>query len=93
MLLATLVAATGVVIGATYMLRFARSLLFDDSALPERLVPDLRPRELLALAPLLLLIFWIGVRPGAWMERAEGTVARLAQPVATAALGAQQHAE
>jgi NADH-quinone oxidoreductase subunit M len=92
-LLATLVAATGVVIGATYMLRFARSLLFDDSALPERLAPDLRPRELLALAPLLLLVFWIGLRPGTWMERAEGTIAGLAQPVATATMGAQPHVE
>jgi NADH-quinone oxidoreductase subunit M len=92
-LLASLVAATGVVLGATYMLRFARSLLFDDSALPERLTPDLRPRELLALAPLLLLVFWIGVRPGAWMERAEGTLARLAQPVAATTLGAQTHAD
>jgi NADH-quinone oxidoreductase subunit M len=92
-LLATLLAATCVVIGATYMLRFARSLLFDDSALPERLTPDLRPRELLALAPLLLLIFWIGVRPGAWMERTEGTITGLARPVATAVLGAQPHAE
>jgi NADH-quinone oxidoreductase subunit M len=93
MLLATLVAASGVVIGATYMLRFARSLLFADSARPERLTPDLRPRELLALAPLLLLVFWIGVRPGTWMERAEGTVAQLAQPVATATMGAQPHVE
>jgi NADH-quinone oxidoreductase subunit M len=92
-LLATLVASTGVVLGATYMLRFARSLLFDDSALPERLTPDLRPRELLALAPLLLLVFWIGARPATWMERAEGAVARLAQPVASATMGAQAHAE
>jgi NADH-quinone oxidoreductase subunit M len=91
-LLATVVAATGVVIGATYMLRFARSLLFDDSALRQPLAPDLRPRELLALAPLLLLVFWIGVAPAAWMDRAEATVAQLARPAVAALLGAQ-HAE
>ena len=91
-LIATLVASTGIVVGATYMLRFARSLLFDDSAVREPLAADLRPREFAALAPLLLLIFWIGVRPATWMERVEGAVAQLARPVATALVGTQ-HAD
>ena len=91
-LVAALVAATGIVIGATYMLRFARSLLFDDSAVRESLAADLGPREFAALAPLLLLIFWIGVRPATWMEQVEGAVAQLARPVATALAGTQ-HAD
>jgi NADH-quinone oxidoreductase subunit M len=91
-LLATLVAATAVVIGATYMLRFARSLVFDDSARGEPLVPDLGARELLALMPLLLLVFWIGLQPAGWMARTDATVAGLARPAAAATLGAR-HAD
>jgi NADH-quinone oxidoreductase subunit M len=87
MLVAALLAATGVVLGATYMLQFARSLVFDDSARPDPL-PDLRVRELLALAPLLLLIVWIGVRPAAWMDKVDATVAQLARAPSIALMGA-----
>ena len=38
-LAASLLAATGVVLGATYMLQFARSLVFDDSGRPAPLAP------------------------------------------------------
>jgi NADH-quinone oxidoreductase subunit M len=88
MLLAALLAATGVVLGATYMLQFARSLVFDDSSVVEPLTPDLRPRELLALTPLLLLILWIGVRPAMWMDKVDAAVAQLARPPAIALMGA-----
>jgi NADH-quinone oxidoreductase subunit M len=88
MLLAALFAATGVVLGATYMLQFARNLVFDDSSVVEPLTPDLRLRELVALAPLLLLILWIGVRPAVWMDKVDATVAQLARPPAIALMGA-----
>jgi NADH-quinone oxidoreductase subunit M len=87
MLLAALLAATGVVLGATYMLLFARSLVFDDSSRPDTLTTDLRPRELLALAPLLLLILWIGVRPAPWMDKVDATVGTLVRPPAIAVMG------
>jgi NADH-quinone oxidoreductase subunit M len=87
MLVAALLAATGVVLGATYMLQFARSLVFDDSARPDPL-PDLRARELLALAPLLLLILWIGVRPAVWMDKVDATVMQIARAPSIALLGA-----
>ena len=61
---------------------------FDDSSVAEPLAPDLRPRELLALAPLLLLILWIGVRPAAWMDKVDATVAQLARPPVIALIGA-----
>jgi NADH-quinone oxidoreductase subunit M len=87
-LLAALLATTGVVIGAAYMLRFARSLVFDDTRLPD-VLPDLGLREVAALAPLLLLIVWIGARPGAWMGTTEGTVQALARPAAATHFGAR----
>jgi len=86
---AALAAATGVVLGATYMLRFARTLVFDDSGVRGQSDADLTARELAALAPLLLLILWIGVRPATWMDVADGTVGGLARPAAIAAMGAQ----
>jgi NADH-quinone oxidoreductase subunit M len=88
-LVAALAAATGVVLGATYMLRFARSLVFDDSSLPGRLETDLTGRELAALAPLLLLVLWIGVRPATWMDVADRTVQGLARPAVVFAMGTQ----
>jgi NADH-quinone oxidoreductase subunit M len=87
MLIAALLAATGVVLGATYMLQFARSLVFDDSTVVDPL-PDLRLREFIALAPLLLLIVWIGVRPAVWMDKVDATVAELARPPVIALMGA-----
>jgi NADH-quinone oxidoreductase subunit M len=89
MLVAALLAATGVVLGATYMLQFARSLVFDDSGRPEPLNPDLRPRELLALAPLLLLILWLGVWPKPWMDKVDATLGQLARPASIAVMGAR----
>jgi NADH-quinone oxidoreductase subunit M len=79
-IVAALAAASGVVLGATYMLRFARTLVFDDASVRERW-HDLSARELAALAPLLLLILWVGLRPGQWMAKAEATVAHLSRPV------------
>jgi NADH-quinone oxidoreductase subunit M len=91
MLVSALAASAGVVIGATYMLRFARSAVFDDSSRAGVSAPDLRLREMLALAPLLVVILWVGVRPASWMVKVEPAVAQLARP-AVSELGAR-HAE
>jgi NADH:ubiquinone oxidoreductase subunit 4 (subunit M) len=69
------------------MLQFARSLVFDDSSRPGAPAPDLHPRELLALAPLLLLILWLGVRPGPWMDKVDATVISMVRPAAIAVMG------
>jgi NADH-quinone oxidoreductase subunit M len=76
LLVAALLACGGVVLGATYMLRFARVLVFGDAGAAPRL-PDLGARETLALAPLLLLVLWIGVAPATLMRKVEPAVAAL----------------
>lgn len=76
LLLATLLAATGVVLGATYMLRFARALLWGDK--PTDGLRDLGVRETLALAPLLALILWVGLWPAPLMSKTEPAVQSLA---------------
>ena len=77
LLVAALAASTGVVLGATYMLRMARSLFYGQASAAAAMA-DLRPREALALAPLLALILWVGIWPAPLMAKVESAVAQLA---------------
>ena len=72
-------ASLGVVLGATYMLRLAKGLLYGTPAPAARQMADLRGRELLALAPLLALILWVGVWPAPLMSKVESAVSQLAR--------------
>ncbi|BCR05684.1 NADH:ubiquinone oxidoreductase subunit M [Desulfuromonas versatilis] len=73
-LAAVILACSGMVLGAGYMLRFARTLLFGQA--PEgSALPDLGGREALAFLPLLLLILAIGIAPAPFMARVQPDVA------------------
>ncbi len=78
LLLAALAASLGVMLGATYMLRMARTLLYGPPPPTATPMADIRRREALALAPLLALILWLGVWPAPWMSKVEAAVAQLA---------------
>lgn len=82
-LLAVLLACSGMVLGAVYMLRFARQVLYGKSSKEESLF-DLNLREALAFAPLLLLILWIGVAPAKYMSKVQTAVTFLAERVENA---------
>lgn len=63
-------AVSGVVLNAWYMLWLAKSVLFGPLKEPSHgdhgahaHVHDLRPREILALAPLVVFMLWIGLAP------------------------------
>jgi len=84
LLIIALLAMTGMVLGATYMLRFARAILFGSDAGGRRLA-DLRPAEAAWLLPLLLVILVIGVAPGAVMGKVQSVAAQLAPPRTLAA--------
>jgi NADH-quinone oxidoreductase subunit M len=93
-------AVAGVVLGAWYMLWLVQRVFFgplrvpvhDSHAPPIR---DLAPREVFALAPLAVFVFWIGLQPGFFLEPmapvldrlAEPAIASSAQPIHTAAQG------
>jgi NADH-quinone oxidoreductase subunit M len=79
LLVLAVLACGGVVLGATYMLRFARAALFGGtpSAGPDARLRDLGARETLALLPLLAVVLWVGVAPAAWMAKVEPAVAAL----------------
>lgn len=76
LLVAVILASTGMVLGAGYLLRFARAILFGPAREGVRL-PDLNLREALAFAPLLLLIVWIGVWPAPFMAKTRNAVTGL----------------
>lgn len=79
-LVSVILACSGMVLGAGYMLRFARVILYGKSRMEK--LADLTPREALAFLPLLLLIFWVGVYPAPIMEKAQGAVSRMQAQVA-----------
>ncbi len=60
---------TGVVLGAWYLLTAVQRVFFGTLREPhhaghdEEEIEDMNPREFLALAPLMILCLWIGVRP------------------------------
>jgi NADH-quinone oxidoreductase subunit M len=62
-------AATTVVLGAIYMLRMFRDVMFGEVTHEEnRVLRDVNPRETLVMALVLGVIVWIGVRPQGFLD-------------------------
>jgi NADH-quinone oxidoreductase subunit M len=75
-----LIAATGVIFAAYYMLPMVQRTVFNALDKPaNRNIPDLNARELTILLPLVALIFWIGIYPRPILDRMEPSVTRLVQ--------------
>ena len=73
------VAASGIVLGAGYMLwLYQRTMLgkIDDPRNAQ--LKDLNLRELATFAPLIVLAFWIGLYPAPFLRRLESSAARVA---------------
>ena len=71
-------AATGVILGAVYMLSLYRRVIFG-KLLKEDLKPlkDLSPREIAVFAPLIVMVLWMGIYPGPFIEVMEVSVDNL----------------
>ena len=71
-------AASGIVLGAAYMLYLYQRTMFGkiENAKNERLM-DLSAREFATFAPLLVLAVWIGIYPKPFLDRLETSVARV----------------
>jgi len=75
--LATL-AATGVILGAVYMLYLYRRVIFgtlDKESL--KAILDLSPREIAVFAPLVILVFWMGIYPASFLDLMSASVDNL----------------
>jgi NADH-quinone oxidoreductase subunit M len=83
--IAALIAATGVIFAAYYMLPMVQRTVFNALDRPaNRNVPDLNAREILVLAPLVLLILWLGVYPKPVLDKMAPAAERLATGMETA---------
>ncbi len=80
------IAATGVIFAAAYLLWAIQRILFQqlDPAQNGKL-PDLSPRELAVLAPLIACILWIGIYPAPLLRRIEPSARALVTQVREAA--------
>jgi NADH-quinone oxidoreductase subunit M len=73
----TLLATTGVIFAAYYMLPMVQRILFNPLAPANRGIPDLNWREIGLLTPLVVLILWIGFYPKPVLERMEPAAERV----------------
>jgi NADH-quinone oxidoreductase subunit M len=63
-------AAAGVILGAVYMLSVTQKMFFGPLTNPKnKRLPDLNPREIFALSPLIIMIFVIGFFPSVFLDR------------------------
>ena len=73
--LAAVIAALGVILGAVYMLWMVQRVFFGEVTNPKnKNLPDLNLREIAYLAPLVVLIFWIGLYPNFFLKKMHASV-------------------
>jgi NADH-quinone oxidoreductase subunit M len=71
-------AALGVILSAVYLLWMYQRVMFGELKNPEnRKLKDLSLREVFVLFPLLIMIFWIGVYPGPFLDKIKPSVDHL----------------
>lgn len=80
----SVLAVGGVVLGAWYMLSMVRRMFFGPLREPgdahTHAVQDLNWRECLALAPLAVMVVWIGIQPGFFLRRMAPSLNGIANP-------------
>lgn len=80
--LMAILAATGVVLGAIYMLwMYQRVFLGKLKHDENKNLPDLSIREMVVLIPIVIFIFWLGVRPGLILDKVEASIDRVLEPI------------
>jgi NADH-quinone oxidoreductase subunit M len=73
-----LFAATGLILGAAYMLYLYRRIIFGKLTREDlKSILDLSPREIAVFAPLLLVVVWMGVYPTSFLTPMHASVAKL----------------
>ncbi len=71
-------AATGIVLGAAYMLWLYQRTMFGKIENPKNEhLPDLNLREFATFVPLIILAVWIGLYPAPFLRRLDGAVANV----------------
>jgi NADH-quinone oxidoreductase subunit M len=82
-------AATGMVLGAAYMLYLYRRVMFGTITLENlKSILDLSPREIAFFAPLVFLTLWMGIYPSSFTGFFEASVAAMVKQHTAALTGA-----
>lgn len=74
-----MLAATGVIWAAIYLLHAVSKIFFGPVSEKNRDLPDLDRREMMVLGPLILLVFWIGLFPNTFLKPMEPSVKAFTQ--------------
>ena len=82
-LVLAIVAVSGVVLGAMYMLRFALTFLFGAVKAPHQPLSDLNAREKTILGLIVVAVFWLGLFPDEPMRKTELAAKAYQQLVST----------
>jgi NADH-quinone oxidoreductase subunit M len=70
--------ATGMFLGAAYMLYLYRRVIYGALTKPElKALRDLTPRELVIFAPVVVLVFWMGLYPTPFLDILDASVSNL----------------
>ena len=84
---AGVLAATGIIIGAGYMLWLYQRVFFMETNQKVAGLKDMDGREIMALLPMVILIFWIGVYPDTFLGFMHKSVEHLIARVNTGGAG------
>ncbi|HMK37675.1 MAG TPA: NADH-quinone oxidoreductase subunit M [Desulfomonilaceae bacterium] len=77
-----ILAASGVIFAAVYMLWMFQRVMFGEVTNPKNLgLSDLSPREVVVLLPILIFVVWIGVYPNTFLRPMEPSVKNFIQQV------------
>ncbi len=82
-----ILAATGIIIGAAYMLWLYQRVFFMEMNPKVAGLKDMDAREILTLLPLVVLIFWIGVYPDTFLSFMHPSVKHLIERLTSAGQG------
>jgi len=76
------IGATGVILGAAYMLWMYQRVWFGKVTHSENAgLKDLSAREIVTLAPIVILIFWMGIFPGHFLKLTHASTAHLTEMI------------
>ncbi len=84
MMALTVVAASGVIFAAVYMLWMFQRVMFGTITNEKnRHLPDMNARELAYMLPLIVFVFWIGVYPQTFLRKMDASVTALVERIET----------
>ncbi len=86
-----ILAATGMVLGAAYMLYLYRRVVFGTITRDDlKFIADLTPREVAVFAPLVILTLWMGIYPSSFTGFFDASVAQMVKSHTAAISGVVQ---